>query len=635
MKLPGVRASCVAVALIVGFASMAEPLPLESFARHEAMKSPRISPDGRFLAVISSKEGRRVGLVRDLKGDERWTPVISADAAGTADLEWCEWVTDKRLLCGFTGVAPVARRFLFANVKLALVDADGKNLKESLTMTWLPPLKFDAGIIEPGSQLQNQVIVRMSTLPPDIRGFNPMAGAIQYHFVIDIDSGKSSPGRGEGVQRRVRSTITPETNRIEVSSADGKDWTTLQKATEFSKANPLTDVRVNAATGRALGYALQNGRKALWEFTLDDRTAPTVAIAHPKVDIGDLLVDRKGAVLGVSYESERPRTQYADEKLTAIMRGIDKLFPDTFNRIESLNDNRTLLVIATRSDIEAGRYYLYDAASSKLTDIGSQYPDLERQRLARTTPVEIAAQDGAKIPGYLTVPPALAGQKAPLIVAPHSGYDGRARLAYDPLAQFLASRGYAVLTVNYRGSVGYGAEWLQAGRGNWDTVVISDVADAARWAVSQGIADPARVCALGQGYGGYAAQLSAIRHSDLFRCAIGLGARTDAQLYSTLTNGMNNQRYYIPLDEREQPTRRRSALLESVEQAKAPILLIHGTQDTRAPIAQAESFAQALAGAGKQHKLVKIDKADHSFWRESERATVLKEVEEFLAGALP
>jgi dipeptidyl aminopeptidase/acylaminoacyl peptidase len=412
-------------------------------------------------------------------------------------------------------------------------------------------------------------------------------------------------------------------------------WVVLEKASAFSKTNPLSGLGVNSARSRAYGFALHEGRNALWEFDLEDAKAPAVVFAHPRVDVSDVAVDSLGQVIGVQYTTDRPQVEYADERLLAVMRGINKALPDTFNYIRSTTADRKKWIIASRGDTEGGRFQLYDAESRKLAGIGSQYPKLGAQQLARMRAMEYPAQDGTKIPGYLTTPSDGRTEKLPLVVMPHSGYQGRADWAYDMMTQFLASRGYAVITMNFRGSSGYGKAWLEAGEEDWGGIIYSDITDAARWAIAQGIADPQRICVVGRGPSAYAALQGAIRNPDIYKCAASIGGRTDLIDYAKhMRTIAPNSKSAAAEKNTEKKENKEDSPLRRAADVKIPILLIHGTHDTKTPFAQSEDMAKALAKAGKQHRLVIVERADSTFWREAERATMLKTVEDFLAANL-
>jgi dipeptidyl aminopeptidase/acylaminoacyl peptidase len=219
-----------------------------------------------------------------------------------------------------------------------------------------------------------------------------------------------------------------------------------------------------------------------------------------------------------------------------------------------------------------------------------------------------------------------------MIVYPHGGPHVRDRWGFDEMVQFFASRGYAVLQVNYRGSTGYGYEWYDAGFQNWGTVMVDDITAATRWAIAEGIADPAHTCIVGWSYGGYAALMSAVREPDLYRCAVSIAGVSDLR---TLAN--DGARFYggrktinriLGTDTDELKA---GSPLRSPERIKVPILLVHGDDDIQVLVDHSKRMARALDGAKKKYELVIIKDGNHSLSRFEWRTTLLTKLESFLA----
>ena len=210
-------------------------------------------------------------------------------------------------------------------------------------------------------------------------------------------------------------------------------------------------------------YALGplEGRDALWRVDLTDAAKPELEFMHPAVDIDGPISARDGRLLGVRYETDRPVAHYLDPEYAARMHGIQQALPDGFASVvsESLDGRR--LIVFSRSDVDAGSYYLFDRDSNALKRIGrGEYPELYPMLLGRMQSISYPARDGTPIPGYLTVPPGVAPKQLPLIVMPHGGPISRDRWQFFFLRAFLVSRGYAVLQMNFRGSYRYGAKGL-------------------------------------------------------------------------------------------------------------------------------------------------------------------------------
>jgi dipeptidyl aminopeptidase/acylaminoacyl peptidase len=243
--------------------------------------------------------------------------------------------------------------------------------------------------------------------------------------------------------------------------------------------------------------------------------------------------------------------------------------------------------------------------------------------------IEYPARDGVNIPGYLTVPPGVRAEHLPLIVMPHGGPISRVSWQFSFLRQFLVSRGYAVLQMNFRGSSGYGADWFYAAHQDWGGLTYDDITDGAKWAVSAGIADPKRMCIVGWSFGGYAALLGAVRNSDLYRCSVSIAGVSDLMVLERFRGKIAERQVGTDWAKLREDSPRRHA-----ESVAIPILMIHGDHDFQAEIEQSELMARALASAHKRFQFVSIKGASHQLGRQSDRMKLLAEVEKFLAANL-
>ena len=264
--------------------------------------------------------------------------------------------------------------------------------------------------------------------------------------------------------------------------------------------------------------------------------------------------------------------------------------------------------------------------------LGSAYPDLAPGSLGTTKPITYKAADGTDIPGYLTVPSGAKPQNLPLIVLPHDGPAERDTWQFDFLRSFLANRGYAVLQMNFRGSVGYGDAWVRDAHQGWGGVTYSDVTDATRWAVAQGIADPKRVCIAGRGFGGYTALLGAARNPELYRCAISIAGFADLELAreSMSMFGRGGQAYFDDQVGTDSAKVAQDSPAQQAASVAIPVLLVHGDLDWRVQIDQSKRMEAALRKNQKDCVAIYLKGAGHDLDRKSDRMTLLKEVETFL-----
>jgi dipeptidyl aminopeptidase/acylaminoacyl peptidase len=222
----------------------------------------------------------------------------------------------------------------------------------------------------------------------------------------------------------------------------------------------------------------------------------------------------------------------------------------------------------------------------------------------------------------------------PAVVLPHGGPYARDSWGFDELVQMLASRGYAVLQLNYRGSTGYGDAWFRAGFQHWGTTMHEDITAGTRWLLAQGIADPKRVCLVGWSFGGYAALIGGIKEPGLYRCIVSIAGVSDMKELAWENEAFYGGRWSTQLATGNEAGDNNSPLKRAAE-LKLPVMLVHGTWDTRVNIAQSRSMARALSRGGNPAKVVIIEKGDHSLSKPEMRLTLFQNLEQFLSLHLP
>jgi dipeptidyl aminopeptidase/acylaminoacyl peptidase len=287
------------------------------------------------------------------------------------------------------------------------------------------------------------------------------------------------------------------------------------------------------------------------------------------------------------------------------------------------------------SDVDATRYIVLDTDTHRASKVGTPYPERDPATLAPMRAISYQARDGTRIPAYLSTPRGAPATHLPLIVMPHGGPIARDTWGYFFLREFLVSRGYAVLQMNFRGSSGYGDQWFFAAHQDWGGLTYDDVVDGTRWAIQQGISDPDRVCIVGWSFGGYLALVGAQRNPDLFHCAVDIAGVSDLGLlidegYHWLAG--ESIRKQIGTD--PEKLKRDSPRLHAAD-FRVPLLMLHGTMDAQVPFEQSETMDSALKRAGKAHRFVVVADADHPFSAVKDRAILLQETEAFLAEHLP
>jgi len=340
-------------------------------------------------------------------------------------------------------------------------------------------------------------------------------------------------------------------------------------------------------------------------------------------------------IVAVELEPDVPTYEFVDAEhpLSRVLRGLLAAYPDEHVRIVSATLDQRKVVALVYGDRNPGHYLLVDAGSMSAEKVLDVRPWIEPGAMAEKTAFHIPASDGLKIHGYVTLPRgAAAGAPPPMVVLPHGGPGARDRWGFDPEVQLLASEGFAVLQVNFRGSDGYGDAYREAGHRRWGDRVVQDIVDATRFAIRKGFADPRRICIYGASFGGYAALQGAVLAPDLFRCAVGyagvydLTGVADADFWtSRLARG-----YLRTAIGRDEAALRAASPVFNADRIKARVLLVHGKLDRRAPLQQAERLRTALERSGNPPEWLVEPLEGHGFYDEAARERMYGRLVAFL-----
>ena len=635
------------LALCASSLACADAPPISAFARRPAIDNVSISPDGRYILYITAdNDGPMVATV-DRRDNNHRAVIYRASKTRDHDIPWCAWANQTRVLCGLHGAAVHAgtaepvRALVFVNAN-ATGDAIAigtssmfRNLPSTAEAS-LHPAWFRDQVVDLTPDEPDTVLVAWwgNYEPyPSVRQLNIHNGQVsrrvraQAHppILAFMADRHGSVRVGIGFRR------TDPGYRYFIRLNEDKEWRLFADFDAFERREAFTPLQV--VEGNSM-YAIGGGgsREGLWELDLESKSAPRL-LSDPARDVARAIFTRDRRLLGVVYESDKPVGHYFGARGASVISAANRFLPDRYNEIVDVTADERVYIVRSTSDVDAGSYHLLDlsAESGDLQLIGQAYPMLDPEKLGRLQSIEYTARDGATIPGYLTLPPEREPKDLPVVVMPHGGPAERDRWQFDYLRLFLASRGYAVVQMNYRGSSGYGWEWLHAGHQDWAGVSYRDIVDGARWAGTQGFADSTRMCILGRGFGGYAALVAAMRDHRFFRCTISIGAPTDlAELKDDGKYFASGRMISEQIGKGRKGEKADSPLLDA-EDIGIPLLLIHGTHDTLVWDAHAKRFAAMLDFKDKEYELLRIESAEHDFRRESERRLLLESVENFLA----
>jgi dienelactone hydrolase len=386
---------------------------------------------------------------------------------------------------------------------------------------------------------------------------------------------------------------------------------------------PLAEVNL-AGLGRTPGAVLID--KAIpeeWSLTSG---------AHAELPTDGVVTDyifdpTTRRLLGVWLGGDVPRQQFFEPVLKARQTALQKALGGNV-KIESWSADFKRLILFSQGDGDAGTYWLVDGASAK--PIAYPYPDIPDADVGSVRSVVYKAQDGLEIHGLLTLPPGRDPKNLPIVVMPHGGPEAQDTVGFDWLAQAFAGHGYAVFQPNFRGSDGYGLAFRDAGFGEWGRKMQTDISDGLAELVRQGVVDPTRACIFGGSYGGYAALAGVTLQQGLYRCAVSYAGIGDMSIFfdtkaqdEGLSAGSRYLQRFIGVQSMGDAILHQISPVAFIDRVEAPVLLIHGEDDTVVPISQSLEMERKLRSTGKPVEFLRIKGEDHWLSQDATRKQVL------------
>lgn len=621
--------------------------PVEAFGHLPMVKWMQVSPNGQHYAAVQVRGGRDVLAIYDQLDPQSAPRILDLDRFRREEerLEYFRWVNDDRLVVSIS-IPSIREKVPTRDTKLLSVSRD---LSEE---RWIPKVKrirvketFRGNFIF--AQIQDRVINWLPQEPNHVLMLynldglgheysaykvNVVTGATRLYerggkYLIDYRADQNG-------EVRYKFEITQRDTYVASARVSKRTpWIALYERTADEPA-PITPVGFTNEREILFAAAIdKSDRQELFRMDFVERKLVSKDFSHPRVDFGEVLRDPITQVItGYTFTDEMPQDVYWDEELAALQAQLEGVFAGDIVSLTSHDRARENFIVFVSGPRRAGDFYHYARLTNQLKLMGQAYPSLRTEDLSDMKGVIYAARDGISIPGFITRPKGPG--PFPLVVMPHGGPTARSRLEFDYWAQFFASRGYAVLQPNFRGSLGYGRNFLNAGHKQWGLAMQDDITDGVRAMVARGIADPDRVCIVGGSYGGYAALMGVVKTPDLYKCAISFAGISDVRklvsdwsIYRFRDRNLPNIGSLWNDGQRLRDT----SPINQVEKIKAPILLVHGIDDRRVPVSHSENMARALARAGKPHRLVLQKGGDHRLSLEEHRVQFLREAEAFLA----
>jgi dipeptidyl aminopeptidase/acylaminoacyl peptidase len=348
--------------------------------------------------------------------------------------------------------------------------------------------------------------------------------------------------------------------------------------------------------------------------------------------------DRTDELIATGYTDDKERTYWKDKAFAADYDLLKKRLPGKEVNFRSGTRDERLFLVSATSDTEPGESYLFDRTSKKLTLQYRVFDKIPRQHLAAMKPIRYKSSDGLEIPAYLTLPKGVSAKNLPLVVFPHGGPWGRDVWGYEPLTQFFANRGYAVLQPNFRASTGYGKKFLDAGNHEWGQKMQDDITWGVKYLVAEGIVDPKRVGIMGGSYGGYATLAGVAFTPDVYAAGVCLfGPSNLITLLQSIPpywesiRKLFTERMGDPATPEGRAQLERQSPLNSAGKIKAPLLVAQGANDPRVNKAESDQIVVALRERGFPVEYIVAPDEGHGFARPVNNLATYAAAEKFLS----
>lgn len=615
----------LAIAIASGFTAspaLGETLPLSAYGDLPTIERMALSPSGKRVAMVGTFSGKRVLAVVD----ENSKPVRSF-AIGDTKVRSIDYVTEdvvmlRRSVTQDLGYGFTADKHEFYQAFLFNV-ADGNT--EQVFGDRANLIKATFGFYG---------IRMVDGSPHAFFGALEMKKRIGSRLEYEFDHGRPalySVNLVTNRSKRVAMSPPPRKDRSWLIAKDGTVLVTLDNNDEtgswilYSGSTTVTEGTNNTSgawpisigrDGSTVIYAIRNEQSAIiewYEVPVDASAAPVEVFAD--MDVDGLYKDQlTGELIGFYEENDEIVSTFYDENKTAQTAKIRSAFGSLNTNLVDWTRDFGHVIVRTNGNGDSGSYFKVDLAALKASALAYERPAITPPLVGAISTVSYKAADGLDLDGILTLPPGKEAKGLPLIMLPHGGPHSHDSATFDWWAQAFASRGYAVFQPNFRGSTNRDQAFKQAGYGEWGRKMQTDLSDGITALAEKGIVDPKRACIVGASYGGYAALAGVTLQQGLYRCAVSVAGVSDVSLMQRIERYESDSKVTARSLELQLGPKSRYKEISPrnyAAQADAPILLIHGRDDTVVAYNQSTKMAEALKDAGKPYEFVELEGEDH------------------------
>jgi len=620
---------------------------IEDFVRHSTYSSAKISPTGEYLAISVDRGDQDVLTIMRTSDLQILKINQLPDKKSVGSFEWIS--ADRIMFNAVRKMGGYAQPFQTG--EWYAVNADGSQPR---------PVIFygTRDATQRGKTVGNQRFSLLDTLKDDDRNVIMEAryprsreGAGTEVVMVDTITGRrTSLARAPkencsvalDVEKAPRFAVCSSSRdeqgeydeRTELFRRDDSGWTLVNASKTDGK-----HLWIERTTREGTVYAIERDDTSTQGIGTLDTATGEFRLLHrdPVADVSDVIWSSDDrTLLAVVTEAGAPAVTLIDEAHpdAELYASLSAAFAGQMVDFSSHTDDGRQIVVSVHSDSNPGELYLYDRQTGQARFLMQGRQWLDQKRMATVRPVSFTSRDGRQIHAFLTVPNGSDARNLPMIVNPHGGPIGpRDRWGFNPETQLLASRGYAVLQINYRGSGGYGQAFQDAGHRQWAQGIQNDIIDGTQWAIDQGHADRNRVCIYGGSFGGYSALMAPIRAPGLFKCAFGYVGVYDIDMMFKRGDIPQNEaglRYLRRTHGTSATEWAESSPAQRASEVRIPVYLAAGARDERTPPEQTELMSRALIAAGNPPEGMIIQSGEmHGFYDEKARLNLYTEMLDF------
>lgn len=612
-------------------------IPISAFAGKSQLSSARLSENGSRFAFISW-QGEK--LILSIHNSDSRDQIAAVDLGTGNEFRWFRWAGDNRVLIS---IRSHAAGFLFLPIsRLMVYDIETQEARY---------IGFDRQGLEGDDILHIDPAGRHVILSVSKRAFrNPEV----WRFPLD-GSGEDGAERilksqkdvdewwadDQGVVRLGMSFTTGGSVKIFYRPDASSNFERVTKLKNDDEAGRDAWDVMGIYAGRDSGFAMVDsgdGRTILREIDYPTGQLGRIVWENPRWGLDKVMMKPGVGPLGVTFTDDEPQTEWFDPAMNRWQKALEAVLPGSRIEIIDRSGTERMLVVQSGSS-DPGALYVFTPAEGRLDLFANLRPQIDETQLSETSAHSIRARDGASFRAFLTLPQGREPRNLPMIIMPHGGpYGIRDTMVYDDWTQLLASRGYAVLRPNYRGSGGYGDAFEQLGDGQIGRAMQDDLGDAMDWAVGEGYADPSRICLYGASYGGYASMWGVIRNPERWRCGASFAGVTDwedllkydREYFGRHLMGRRNYKEWVPrITGDEEFDLSTISVTDQISRLKRPLFVAHGTSDRRVPISQFEDLVSKATKTGAAIETLELDD-NHNLLKEEEELKFLEALVAFL-----